>query len=84
MYEIQYEELEFQTQPGDLIVLYSDGVSDHQDPGGREYGLAGLSGVLTGCHGCPPQAVVDTIFGDLDEVNTVRFDDQTVMVFRVI
>ncbi len=81
--ETQYEELEFQTQPGDLVVFYSDGVSDHQDPQGKEYGLIGLAGVLMGCHACPPSAVVDNIFADLDALNTVRFDDQTVMVFRV-
>jgi len=79
-----YEELEFQAQPGDLVVFYSDGVSDHQDPEGRDYGLKGLSGVLRGCSECAPQTVVDTIFGDLDSVNTVRFDDQTVMVLRVL
>ncbi len=80
----QYEELRFQTLPGDLVVFYSDGVSDHQDPDGKEYALKGLASVLTGCHSCPPKVVVSAIFADLDSVNTVRFDDQTVMVFRVL
>ena len=28
----EYDEVDFQAQPGDLIVLYSDGVSDHLSP----------------------------------------------------
>ena len=33
-----YDETVFQAQPGDTIVLYSDGVSDHQSPANEEYG----------------------------------------------
>src|SRR4029077_5025141 len=32
-----YEEISFQARDGDLIVLFSDGVSDHLDGGGEEY-----------------------------------------------
>jgi len=79
----EYDEVTFQTQPGDTIVLYSDGISDHMSKQGEEYGRKRL-GRLFGnvCHGSPKE-MVDAIFADLDAFNTVRFDDQTVMILKV-
>jgi hypothetical protein len=34
----EYEERNFQASPGDLVVLFSDGVSDHVNLAGEEYG----------------------------------------------
>ncbi|HXJ40450.1 MAG TPA: SpoIIE family protein phosphatase, partial [Bryobacteraceae bacterium] len=78
-----YDEMTFQAEPGDVIVLYSDGVSDHVSVGGEEYGRAGLAQILRGCRGCSPKAIVQEIFADLDRFNTDRFDDQTLIVMRV-
>ncbi|MGO9893913.1 MAG: SpoIIE family protein phosphatase, partial [Bryobacteraceae bacterium] len=38
-----YEDVTVQTAPGDMIVLYSDGITDHMGPGGREYGKGRLA-----------------------------------------
>jgi len=79
----EYEELVFQAEPGDTIVLYSDGVSDHQSPTNREYGSARLAQVVKkNCTG-GPQELIDAIFADLDRYNTVKFDDQTAIVMQV-
>ena len=69
----------FQAQPGDLVVLFSDGVSDHLDHAGEEYGAApGLAKILRQrCADATPQEIVEQIFADLDRFNTARFDDQT-------
>lgn len=78
-----YEETTFRTQPNDLIVLFSDGVSDHLSPESEEYGAGRLSRILQrDCH-LAPRAIVQSIFEDLDKFNTVRFDDQTLIVIRV-
>jgi sigma-B regulation protein RsbU (phosphoserine phosphatase) len=79
----EYEEVTFQAEPGDLVVLYSDGVSDHLDPGGAEYGDARLAQVM--CRFCDlsTRDLVQEIFADLDRFNTERFDDQTLIVMRV-
>jgi sigma-B regulation protein RsbU (phosphoserine phosphatase) len=78
-----YEELVFQAQPGDTLVLYSDGVSDHQSPHHQEYGSARLGQlVVKHCMGTP-QEIINAVFADLDQFNTVRFDDQTVIVMQV-
>jgi sigma-B regulation protein RsbU (phosphoserine phosphatase) len=79
----EYEEVTFAAQPGDLVVLYSDGVSDHQDPQGEEYGNGRLAQVLSRLCELSPHELVKEIFADLDRFNTERFDDQTLIVMRV-
>ena len=79
----EYEERVFQAQRGDLVVLYSDGVSDHLDGAGEEYGSARLAQILKKCCGLSTREIVDQIFADLDHFNTERFDDQTLIVMRV-
>ena len=42
----EYEEVVFQAQPGDAIVLYSDGITDHLNAAGTEYGQGRLAQIL--------------------------------------
>jgi len=79
----EYDEVAFQAREGDLVILFSDGVSDHLNPAGEEYGRARLAHVVRRCCHLPPKQVVAEIFADLDAFNTERFDDQTLMVMRV-
>ncbi len=79
----EYEEKLFQAQAGDLLVLFSDGVSDHLSETGEEYGRGHLLEVLKRCSHLTPQEVVNEIFADLDRFNTERFDDQTLIIMRV-
>jgi sigma-B regulation protein RsbU (phosphoserine phosphatase) len=78
-----YEEMVFQTRPGDLVVLFSDGVSDHLSDGNAEYGAGRLGKILQRDCNLDPREIVRNIFADLDAFNTVRFDDQTLIVMRV-
>jgi sigma-B regulation protein RsbU (phosphoserine phosphatase) len=83
--EREYEEVGFQAQPGDLIVLYSDGVEDQLNPDGEEYGRRGLSRLLERRWQEPAQVIADAIFKDLDRFaeGTAITDDQTLIVMRV-
>ncbi len=79
----EYDEVTFQTQPNDTIVLYSDGISDHMSTKGEEYGRKRLSHIIgKACH-MEPSQIVESVFADLDRYNPVRFDDQTVMILKV-
>ncbi|GAC1509384.1 MAG: hypothetical protein NVS1B6_16550 [Steroidobacteraceae bacterium] len=78
-----YDPATFQALDGDLIMLYSDGISDHQSPSGEEYGRGRLAQVVRASCGSSPKQIVDNVFADLDHFNPVRFDDQTVIVLRV-
>jgi phosphoserine phosphatase RsbU/P len=78
-----YDEVTFQAQTGDVVVLYSDGVSDHLSHAGEEYGRGRLASVVRRSCGLTPKEIVDEIFADLEKFNTERFDDQTLIVMRV-
>ena len=47
----EYEEVTFQAEPGDTIVLYSDGITDHINPSGTEFGRGRLAQLVrSNCH----------------------------------
>jgi sigma-B regulation protein RsbU (phosphoserine phosphatase) len=79
----EYEEIVFNAEPGDTLVLTSDGISDHLSPSGEEYGRGRLAQIVRKLAGGNPQDLVNAIFADLDRFNLVRFDDQTVIVLQV-
>ncbi len=79
----EYEEVVFQAQPGDTVVLFSDGITDHLSAEGLEYGRGRLAQVLrANCHKHPDDLIA-AIFKDLDKFSTTAFDDQTVFVMKV-
>ena len=80
----EYEEVAFQAQPGDAIVLYSDGITDHLDAAGHELRPRppGASGPRANCRK-PAGELVAAIFDELDKFSTTAFDDQTVFVMKV-
>ena len=81
----QYEEIQFQTEPGDTILLVSDGVGDQLSPADGEFSRAGVLRLLRR-HGTEsPKAIADAIFAELDAFRdgTPITDDQTALVMRV-
>jgi phosphoserine phosphatase RsbU/P len=80
-----YEELTVEVKRGDLIVLYSDGITDQPNPKEDEYGRSHLVRALRRLCGKDPEVVADQILADLDEFaeGAPRFDDQTLIVLKV-
>jgi phosphoserine phosphatase RsbU/P len=80
-----YEEIAFQTQPGDTIVLYSDGVPDQMNRRGEEYSRSRLSKVVRANCASPASGIAERIFADLDKFSAGAdaFDDQTLLVIKV-
>jgi len=81
----EYDEVVFDAQPGDLIVLHSDGITDQPNPKGVEYGRGRLGRKLSKLCGKPPEMVATAILADLDayKSDAVTFDDQTLVVLKV-
>jgi sigma-B regulation protein RsbU (phosphoserine phosphatase) len=81
----EYDEVIFQTMPGDLIVLYSDGIEDQHSLADEHYGRGRLASLLETQSKESPRAVVDAIFLDLDKfaAGAAADDDQTLIAMRV-
>ncbi|HEY1239177.1 MAG TPA: GAF domain-containing SpoIIE family protein phosphatase [Bryobacteraceae bacterium] len=80
----EYEEVPFQLQADDLLVLYSDGITDHINSAGLEYGRGRLAQVVRSHCGRPAAEIVSEIFKDVDRFAKTAFDDQTVLVMKVL
>jgi sigma-B regulation protein RsbU (phosphoserine phosphatase) len=79
----EYEEVTFQAHPGDTVVLYSDGITDHLNAAGTEFGRGRLAHtVRANCHKAPADLIA-SILHELDQFSTTAFDDQTLFVMRV-
>jgi sigma-B regulation protein RsbU (phosphoserine phosphatase) len=83
--ERDYEETVVEARAGDLVVLYSDGITDQPNPAGEEYGRGHLIQLLKTVCSEPPGSVIAALFADLDRFTEFApaFDDQTLVVLRV-
>ena len=79
----EYEEVSFQAQSGDVLVLYSDGITDHLNASGLEFGRGRLAQVVRTHCGKKADDLICAIFKELDKFSTTAFDDQTVLVMKV-
>jgi sigma-B regulation protein RsbU (phosphoserine phosphatase) len=79
----EYEEVSFQAQTGDMVVLYSDGITDHVNAAGTEFGRGRLAEIVRARSCGPAGELMDDIFSELDQFATTTFDDQTLFVMKV-
>ena len=81
----EYEEVIFKAQPGDMMVLHSDGITDQPNPKGVEYGRARLGRKLRKLCAKPPEVIATSIMSDLDayKSDAPTHDDQTLVVMKV-
>ncbi len=73
-----------QMQPGDVLLLYTDGITDTLQHDDREFGLPRLKQVLTGsCHGSAEE-IINAIMDAVREFagSEPPFDDQTLVVLK--
>jgi sigma-B regulation protein RsbU (phosphoserine phosphatase) len=78
-----YEEVIFQAHPDDMVVLCSDGITDHLSPAGEEFGRERIGRIIAESCELGPHAVIQTLFSELDRFNPVKFDDQTIIALKV-
>jgi sigma-B regulation protein RsbU (phosphoserine phosphatase) len=79
----EYEEVTFQAEPGDTIVLYSDGITDHMNAAGTEFGRGRLAQLVRRHCDLAADELILEIFKELDKFSTVKFDDQSLFVMKV-
>jgi sigma-B regulation protein RsbU (phosphoserine phosphatase) len=80
-----YDEVTVKTEPGDVFLLYSDGIQDQQNPAEEEYGTGRIFKALKRHCGDSPKGIVDGVFADVDKFTDGRpmNDDQTLIAIKV-
>jgi sigma-B regulation protein RsbU (phosphoserine phosphatase) len=80
----EYPVTRFRLAPGDLLVLYTDGVTEARNASDEEYGTERLSALVAAHAGDAPEAVVRACVEDLAAFRgrAPRADDVTVMVIH--
>jgi serine phosphatase RsbU (regulator of sigma subunit) len=81
---LPYEETLVSVEPGDCLVLYSDGVGDAQNDQGEEFGDERLIDLLVRSRTQPAGAIVERVFEAIDQFaeKAPQFDDITILVLR--
>jgi serine phosphatase RsbU (regulator of sigma subunit)/pSer/pThr/pTyr-binding forkhead associated (FHA) protein len=79
-----FEEETLQLQPGDVIIVFSDGVTEAMNAAGEEFTDDGLLASLTAHRGKPPQAVIDGVIADVRKFcgDATQSDDLTILMVR--
>ena len=67
---------------GDILLLYTDGLSDHSDAGGGKYFPGRLEEKLKGCKHLPARDIFDQVKADLLSFNSYPDDDITVVIIK--
>ena len=82
----EYDELVFIAEPGDSILLYSDGVQDQMNTQEQEYGTGKAFRALKKHCDRSAAEIVDAVFADLDEhrQDVPLGDDQTLIALKVL
>ncbi len=84
MADAPYREGRAQLQPGDVLVVYSDGVTETQNPQGEEYGPELLLDAVTRNTGLSAAAIRDKIEASLTKFaqGTPAVDDITLVIVK--
>ncbi len=82
--EARYDRGYVRVEPGDVIVLYSDGLIEAMGPADEEFGVDRLRATIAAHSGLAAKALAETIFQKVEAFSglTRPTDDQTVVVLR--
>jgi len=82
--DTEYESAETTLKPDHTLVLYTDGITEAQNPHGVQFGIEGIEAALTDCSG-EPECVMHSITTSLrsHEAGRRPSDDQTMVAIRI-
>ena len=75
----------FRLEPGDSLLLFTDGISEARDHSGNEYGIGGISLAAGGRHGWDSKELVASCRDDVERycAGARQTDDQTLMAVHM-
>jgi sigma-B regulation protein RsbU (phosphoserine phosphatase) len=83
--EVTYDEHRIETQPGDAIILVSDGILDAENAQDEMYGDERLASMLCSHRQLSAGEIAEAILADVSRFQDGkdRFDDETIIVLKV-
>jgi sigma-B regulation protein RsbU (phosphoserine phosphatase) len=83
--DAEYDEFTFRAKPGDMFVLFSDGILDARNRAGDMFGRSRVEQIVANCSGSSADAVVNALFEAVTQhaAGEEAFDDQTVVAIKV-
>jgi sigma-B regulation protein RsbU (phosphoserine phosphatase) len=81
----RYEQAEVQLEAGDLLVLFTDGVSEAENPAQDEFGEEALMAAARSCGAAPSAEIIKVIMerADAFAAGAPQHDDMTLVVAQV-
>ncbi len=83
--KVSLEESEAHLNPGDFLVLYSDGITDATSQGGGFFGVQRLQEMVCATAAASPDELCDLIFQHLDrfQAGAPQYDDMALLVVKL-
>ncbi len=84
MEDVKYKQAKVKLNPGDLVVLYSDGITEMRNEDRDEYGRLRLQNLIISNNRLNASEIVDKIVSDVDVFrgNVQPHDDMTTLVLK--
>jgi sigma-B regulation protein RsbU (phosphoserine phosphatase) len=84
--EARYEQAEVQLEAGDLLIFFTDGISEAENSANDEWGEDALFATARACGGIPPVEIIARIMQAADAFanGAPQHDDMTLVVARVL
>ncbi|HNX22744.1 MAG TPA: SpoIIE family protein phosphatase [Spirochaetota bacterium] len=84
MEEVEYKQAKVKFHPGDMVVLYTDGITEMRNANKEEYGLPRVHRLLMNNHNLSAAEFLELLINDVEMFrgDTPPHDDTTAMVFK--
>lgn len=83
--EVQFKSTQFQLAEDDILVAYTDGITEAANPSGQLWGVERLERLLRSCNRKAPNEIVERILSEVSEFanGEPQRDDVTLVVMKV-
>jgi serine phosphatase RsbU (regulator of sigma subunit) len=82
--DARFDEVTLRVDPGDVVVLYTDGITEMSDDAGAFFGMHRLEEAIVSNGRLDPEAIIDAVFAALERFSAGRpyDDDCTIVVMK--
>jgi sigma-B regulation protein RsbU (phosphoserine phosphatase) len=83
--KVDFEEKSIHLDPGDILLLYTDGIVEAQNATGEFFGIDRVCRILHLRHEDPPEAIISELFKELSEFlgDVMPTDDITLVALKI-